>query len=81
MQNPADKVVDGLRLGKRLMTTFMCYDPKTGGKKASEKAIKRPKGETCKGIEEWMGQSQLGRVDEWVKRDGGLVDASDGKHV
>jgi hypothetical protein len=59
----------------------VCYNPKTGGKETGEEAIKRPKGETCEGIQEWIGQSQLGRVDEWVKRDGGLVDTSDGNHV
>jgi hypothetical protein len=81
VQDPSDGVVDGLGLGKGLMTAFMGNDPKTSGDQASGEPVHSPESDARSGIEIGRREAQVFGRDERVDICHTLVEASEEKEV
>lgn len=66
MKNPADRVVDELGLGERLVATFVGDDPETGHDETVGERIEGPERKTSKGVEVRVWQADVLWGDERV---------------
>jgi hypothetical protein len=73
VKDPANGVVDGLALRKRLMTTFMCNNPESSRHQASSESVNRPQREPGSSVKVWA--RELKGVDKRVSEFDSLVKA------
>lgn len=59
VKNPANSVVDGLRLRECLVTTFMSNNPEAGGYETSSKCVQRPDRELGEEVKVWRGKGDV----------------------
>jgi hypothetical protein len=79
VEEPADGVVDGLRLGEGLVATLVGNDPKTSSDKTGSYGIGRPESETSGSIQ--VRVREVEGVDEWVGVLDALVEATQEEEV
>lgn len=81
MEDPADEVVDELRLRERLVAAFMGNDPETCSDQASGKTVKGPEGKAGKGIVGGRGKGNVIRGEERFDICGGFINDTDEEEV
>lgn len=81
MQEPADNMVDGLRLRERLMPALVGDDPKACAYKARGYGVGAPESKRCSRVKGWARQRQVLGSDQRVQELGALVEASKEQEV